>query len=145
MVKPRVLFICLGNSCRSIMAEALTPHLCGERWEADSAGISPLGWVAPETLEALAEMGVSPEGLRSKGLHEVNLADYRLIVNLTHHPLGRLIPAAYADRLLHRPAPDPFGEALPSYRRSRDAIVALINREVCPRPGTPGAGPPSPG
>ena len=68
MPKPKVLFICLGNSCRSIMAEALARHRCGDRWEAASAGINPLGFVAPETLKVLAEMGVSPAGLYSKGL-----------------------------------------------------------------------------
>jgi len=45
-MKPAVLFICLGNSCRSIMAEALVRRLCGQRLTAASAGISPLGFVA---------------------------------------------------------------------------------------------------
>jgi predicted protein tyrosine phosphatase len=42
MSKPKVLFICLGNSCRSIMAEALARHRCEDRWEAASAGLNPL-------------------------------------------------------------------------------------------------------
>ena len=77
MPKPKVLFICLGNSCRSIMAEALARHRCGDRWEAASAGVNPLGFVAPETLAVLAEMGVNTRGLHSKGLNEINLREYR--------------------------------------------------------------------
>jgi protein-tyrosine-phosphatase len=133
---PKVLFICLGNSCRSIMAEALARHLCGDRWAPASAGLSPLGWVAPETMAALAEVGVSTAGLRSKGLEEFDLAEYRLLVNLSEHSLGGHIPAAYTDRLIHRPVPDPYGGSLPLYRRSRDAIKQVIIQELCQGEGS---------
>jgi protein-tyrosine-phosphatase len=132
----KVLFICLGNSCRSIMAEALTRHLCGDRWAAASAGLNPLGWVAPETLAALAEVGVSTAGLRSKGLEEFDLAEYRLLVNLSQHSLGGRIPAGYLDRLIQRPVPDPYGGSLPVYRRSRDAIKQVIIQELCEGEGS---------
>ncbi len=131
MLKPKVLFICLGNSCRSIMAEALTRHLCGERWEAASAGLNPLGWVAPETKAVLAEMGVDTDGLRSKGFSEINLQDYCLFINLTDHSLKRVLPPASAARVIQRPMPDPFGGSLEEYRRSLEAIKHLILRELC--------------
>ena len=131
MPKPKVLFICLGNSCRSIMAEALARHRCGDRWEAASAGINPLGFVAPETLTVLAEMGVNPAGLHSKGLSEINLREYRLLINLTEHSLpGRLSPDR-AMRVRQRPVPDPYGYGLDVYRQSRDAINQVILRELC--------------
>ncbi|MFA5110130.1 MAG: hypothetical protein WC443_01865 [Desulfobaccales bacterium] len=131
MPKPKVLFICLGNSCRSIMAEALTRHRCGECWEAYSAGINPLGWVAPETLTVLGELGVDTAGLRSKGLDEFDLAEFQLLVNLSGHSLpGRISPPP-ADRLIHEPVLDPFGGSLERYRQSREAIDALIRRELC--------------
>jgi protein-tyrosine-phosphatase len=136
MTKPKVLFICLGNSCRSIMAEALARHRCGDRWEAASAGLNPLGFVAPETLEVLAEMGVSPAGLRSKGLGEFDLTDYRLLVNLTVHSLKGRIPPGSTARVLQRSVPDPYGGGLPEYRRSREAINQMIMRELC-RPEEP--------
>jgi protein-tyrosine-phosphatase len=132
MPKPKVLFICLGNSCRSIMAEALARHRCGDRWETASAGLSPLGVVAPETLKVLAEMGVDPAGLHSKGLRNFDLTEYHLIVNLTEHSLGGRIPPAYPGRVLHRPVLDPYGGSLEDYRQSRDAINRLIIRELCP-------------
>jgi protein-tyrosine-phosphatase len=131
-VQPKVLFICLGNSCRSIMAEALTRHLCGESWEAASAGLNPLGWVARETKAVLAEMGVGTEGLRSKDLTEFNLQDYRLLVNLSEHSLKRFIPPELSNRLMQRPVPDPFGGSLKVYRQSLEAIKELLLRELCP-------------
>jgi arsenate reductase len=131
MPKPKVLFICLGNSCRSIMAEALLRHRCGDRWDAASAGLSPLGIVAPETLKVLAEIGVNPTGLHSKGLREFDLAEYRLLINLSDHPLKGCIPPAYPGRLIHRPVLDPYGGGLEVYRQSRDAINRLIIQELC--------------
>ncbi len=130
MLKPKVLFICLGNSCRSIMAEALARHRFGDRWEAASAGLTPLGFVAPETLLVLAEMGVSTAGLHSKGLNEINLREYRLLINLSEHALTGRLPPAYPGRIVHQPVPDPYGGGLPQYRRSLDAITQVIIREL---------------
>jgi arsenate reductase len=131
MPKPKVLFICLGNSCRSIMAEAIARHRCGDRWEAASAGLTPLGFVAPETLLVLAEMGVSPAGLHSKGLERFDLSEFRLLVNLADHVLKGRIPPDGVVRVLQRPVPDPYGCSLEVYRRSRDAITQVIIRELC--------------
>jgi protein-tyrosine-phosphatase len=113
------------------MAEALTRHRCGDRWEAASAGLNPLGSVAPETLAVLAEMGVDLAGLRSKGLEEFDLTEYRLLINLSEYSLKGRIPPAYTDRVLHRPVLDPYGDSLEVYRRSRDAISRVIIRELC--------------
>ena len=137
MPKPKVLFICLGNSCRSIMAEALARHRCGDQWEAASAGLAPLGFVAPGTLQVLAEMGVSTVGLHSKGLEEFDLTEYRLLVNLTDHSLKGRISPDFFSRVLPRSAPDPYGGSLDSYRRSRDAIDRVIMEELC-REAAPG-------
>jgi protein-tyrosine-phosphatase len=131
MAKPKVLFICLGNSCRSIMAEAIARHRCGDRWEAASAGLSPLGLVAPETLVVLAEMGVDTAGLRSKGLRAFDLTEFRLLVNLTDYPLPGRLPPDSTVAVLQRPAPDPYGGSLEEYRRSRDAITQMVIRELC--------------
>jgi len=131
-MKPLVLFICLGNSCRSIMAEALTRHLFGDSLEAVSAGLHPLGFVTPETLEVLAEAGVATTGLRSKGLEEIDLAACRLLVNLSHYSLSPLIPPFLQSRLLPRPVPDPYGGPLEVYRQARDAIQCLLLDEIAP-------------
>jgi protein-tyrosine-phosphatase len=61
-----VLFLCTGNSARSILGEALLNHVGGGRFRGYSAGSHPKGKVHPMTLEVLAEAGISIEGLRSK-------------------------------------------------------------------------------
>ena len=65
-----VLFLCTGNSARSIMAEALLNHWGRGRFRAFSAGSHPKGEVHPLTLETLARVHLPAEGARSKGWEE---------------------------------------------------------------------------
>ena len=61
-----VLFLCTGNSCRSILGEATFNHLAPEGWHAMSAGSRPTGQVHPRSLALLAREGISTEGYYSK-------------------------------------------------------------------------------
>lgn len=61
-----VLFLCTGNSCRSILAEAAFNHLAPAGWEAMSAGSHPTGQVHPRSLALLAREGISVDGYVSK-------------------------------------------------------------------------------
>ncbi len=61
-----VLFLCTGNSCRSILAEATFNHLAPGGWRALSAGSHPAGAVSPRSLALLAREGISTEGYSSK-------------------------------------------------------------------------------
>ena len=65
-----VLFLCTGNSARSIMGEALINHLGEGRFRGSSAGSTPKPDVNPLTLETLRRAGIPTEGLRSKGWDE---------------------------------------------------------------------------
>lgn len=61
-----VLFLCTGNSCRSILAEATFNHLAPAGWHAISAGSKPTGQVHPRSLALLAREGIATEGYYSK-------------------------------------------------------------------------------
>ncbi len=61
-----VLFLCTGNSCRSILGEGTFNHLAPAGWSAKSAGSKPAGYVHPRSLALLAREGISTEGYYSK-------------------------------------------------------------------------------
>jgi len=65
-MKRFVLFLCTGNSCRSVLAEATFNALAGPEWRAMSAGSHPTGTVHPRSLALLRREGISTEGLSSK-------------------------------------------------------------------------------
>jgi arsenate reductase (thioredoxin) len=71
MTRPvRILVLCTGNSCRSIMAEALFRELGGDRVAVESAGSVPAGAVNPRTIEVLDEAGIEHGWARSKSMSE---------------------------------------------------------------------------
>ena len=61
-----ILFLCTGNSCRSILGEATFNHLAPAGWKAMSAGSRPTGQVHPRSLALLTREGISTEGYYSK-------------------------------------------------------------------------------
>jgi protein-tyrosine-phosphatase len=61
-----ILFLCTGNSCRSILAEAVFNHFAPPGWRAMSAGSMPTGFVHPRSLALLQREGISTDGYRSK-------------------------------------------------------------------------------
>ena len=70
-----VLFLCTGNSARSVLGEAIMNALPGGKFRAYSAGSQPKGQVNPLTLHTLREMGLPTEGYRSKSWDEFAASD----------------------------------------------------------------------
>jgi arsenate reductase (thioredoxin) len=67
MEKTRVLFVCVHNAARSQMAEAFMNHLCGDSYEAESAGLEPTE-VSPLVIEAMKEVRIDISRNRSKSV-----------------------------------------------------------------------------
>jgi arsenate reductase (thioredoxin) len=70
MYKPRVLFICTGNSARSQMAEAFLRIYAGEHFDIYSGGLEPKGYILPEVLAVMRERGIDLSGQTSKSVSE---------------------------------------------------------------------------
>jgi L-methionine (R)-S-oxide reductase len=87
----RVLFICVGNACRSPMAEAIARRDAEDVIEAYSAGIYPLGDLPELTRQTLMAKGCSIEGLCSKRVTRKMLREADVIVNLSGLPLDHII------------------------------------------------------
>ena len=68
--KPRVLFLYTGNSSRSQLTEAFLRSYAGDRSDVYSAGLEPKGFILPEVLEAMKELGLDMAGQTSKGVQE---------------------------------------------------------------------------
>lgn len=67
----KILFLCTGNSCRSILGEATFNHLAPNGWQAMSAGSKPTGYVHSGSLELLNREGIATDGYHSKSWDEL--------------------------------------------------------------------------
>lgn len=86
-----ILFLCTGNSCRSILAEATFNHLAPPGWRAMSAGSQPAGFVHPRSLALLAREGIPTEGLSSKSWDDL-LATPDIVVTVCASAAGETCP-----------------------------------------------------
>lgn len=112
----RVLFICTGNSARSLIAEAIVRERGGGTLEAFSAGPRPAG-VNPFALEILHEMGIGTRGLRSKELGEVVGVHFDYVITLCDIAREECPPLAGSPEYLHWSLPDPAAVTGPIDKR----------------------------
>jgi arsenate reductase (thioredoxin) len=87
-----VLFLCTGNSCRSILAEATFNHLAPAGWTAMSAGSAPTGQVHPRSLALLAREGIGTAGYHSKSWDALPLTP-DVVVTVCSNAAGETCPA----------------------------------------------------
>jgi arsenate reductase len=132
--KPRILFLCTGNSCRSQMAEGWARHLRAHSLDAYSAGTSPHG-MNLLAIRAMAEAGVDISHHHSKTVDELKdiAFDYVVTVCDSAHESCPFFPATV--RVVHVGFDDPprlardaadDDAAMPHYRRVRDQIRAFV-------------------
>ena len=123
-----ILFMCVANSARSQMAEALARSMAGER-PVYSAGSEP-SQVNPFATKALAEIGLSTDGHTSNGVDEIPMEQVRWLITLCAEEVCPYVPGAV--ERLHWPHPDPAGrrgnddEILADFRSVREALSIRI-------------------
>ena len=81
-MKPRVLILCTGNSCRSHMAEGLLRRAAGDLIEVHSAGSKPAGYVHPKAIAVLAEIGIDISAHTSKSMNEFLDRDIATVITV---------------------------------------------------------------
>ena len=112
-MKRRVLFLCTGNSARSVLAEATLRAWAGNRFDVFSAGSQPTGTVNPHALTQLAAEGISTAGLRSKSWDEFAVegaAPMDLVITVCDAAAAESCPVVFGDFLrAHWGLPDPAG------------------------------------
>lgn len=123
----RMLFVCVENSNRSQMAEALARMLGGEAVEAWSAGSHPSGVVNPKAIEAMREIGYDLSTHRSNALTEVPDIEWDFVATMG---CGDACPAVRARKREDWRIPDPRGMGPEEFRKVRDMIREHVRRAI---------------
>ncbi len=129
--RKRVLFLCTGNSCRSQMAEAIVNARLGDTWQAFSAGVRPTGYVHPNAVRALAEIGIQHSG-RSKSADEFHGVPFDLVVTVCDQAAEECPIWLGPSKRVHLGFPDPAkavgddDEVMAVFRRVRDAMAREV-------------------
>lgn len=130
-MKPTVLFLCTGNSCRSQMAEGWLRHLAGDRFQVISAGTHPLG-VNPRAIAVMAEAGVDISLHRSKHLDEFLGHRPDIVITVCDRAKGACPTIPWSGKVLHWRFDDPAEaqgseeDRLMTFRCVRDEIAERI-------------------
>jgi arsenate reductase (thioredoxin) len=122
--KTRVMFVCIGNACRSPMAEAIARQDANDVMEVSSAGLFPLGFLPDMTLQTLTRNGYSTEALESKPIRHESLLETDLVINLSGYTQPHALAAAR--QVEHWEVEDPYGEDAAIYQ----TILEDIERRV---------------
>ena len=129
--KKSVLILCTGNSARSQMAEGLLKHICGDRFEVESAGVRPIG-VSPEAVGALAEVGIDISSNTSKSVDSFAGREFDYVLTVCDNARENCPYFPAKTKLLHHAFEDPwlapggYEQRLVVFRRVRDQIDAYL-------------------
>ncbi len=118
----RVLFVCVGNACRSQMAEAFARVYGQDALVAASAGLTPATAVMPDTVRAMAEREIDLRDQFPKSIHHLGRARFDLVVNMTGFPLPDDIGAPVEEWIV----PDPVVMDYEEHCTVRDEIERLV-------------------
>jgi arsenate reductase len=118
----RVLFVCVGNACRSQMAEAFGRAYGQDAMVAASAGIAPANAVARDTVRAMAEKEIVLDGQVPKSIRHLGHSQFDLVVNMT----GFALPDGIGAAVVEWSVPDPVSMKYEEHCAVRDEIERLV-------------------
>ena len=121
----RLLFVCVGNSCRSQMAEAIARSL---GIEAASAGTHPASEVSANAILALENRGIATEGLTPKSVDDFSAEDWDYVISMG---CGVSCPAMKID--FDWGLSDPVGQSLEVFEKCAEEITANIESLIRPQ------------
>lgn len=124
--KKSVLFVCIGNACRSQMAEGFARAYGSDVIEAASAGLGPAAYIPPSTVEVMEEKNIDLDGQFPKGLDGLSVREFDAIINMSGHRL----PPGVSGPVEEWKIRDPIGEDEEFYREVRDQIETLVMRLI---------------
>jgi arsenate reductase len=117
-----VLFVCIGNSCRSQMAEAFARMYGKDVLVPASAGLSPATRVAPDTIDAMEEKGIDIRDHFPKSIRHLGRIEFDLIINMS----GRPIPGDPKATIRDWDVEDPVSLKYEDHCEVRDQIERLV-------------------
>ncbi|MFA6629617.1 MAG: arsenate reductase ArsC [Sulfuricurvum sp.] len=130
-----VLILCTGNSCRSIMAEALINAKMGDCVYAQSSGVRASGTVNPNAQALLEEKGYWRDSYHSKVIDTLINTAFDLVVTVCDHAHETCPMFPKAVKTIHVSFEDPSGKAVEEYAKTLDLIEAtllpIIQAELC--------------
>lgn len=126
--KVKVLFVCVGNMCRSQMAEGFARHHGSDLIEAYSAGTHHTGQVSRQAIAVMGEKGIDITRQYSKGLEDVPLLEMDYVITLGCCSADELCPVAYRGGKIDWPIEDPIGHSSMIFERVRDDIEIRVNQ-----------------
>lgn len=124
--KTKILFICIGNMCRSPMAEGFARSLGGGFFDVFSAGIHPTGVISEDAILIMQEKGIDISRQRSKGLDSIPLEKIDIVVSMVGYPPDQILPANFTGKAYDWRIDDPIGRSVDVFRRVRDEIEAKV-------------------
>ena len=125
----KVLILCTGNSCRSIIAEALiNAKLDGVH--ADSSGVSASGRVNPNAKKLLEDKGIWKEEYHSKTIDKVINNDYDLVVTVCSHANETCPMFPKATKVIHVGFEDPDGKGFEAFEETYKEIEEVLLPKV---------------
>ncbi|MDD2357817.1 MAG: arsenate reductase ArsC [Thiovulaceae bacterium] len=130
-----VLILCTGNSCRSIMAEALINAKMGDCVHAQSSGVKASGKVNPYAQELLISKGYWRDEYHSKVIDTVLDTAFDLVVTVCDHAHETCPMFPKAIKTIHVAFEDPSGKIVDEYAKTLDLIVEkllpIVKTELC--------------